>query len=78
MALVLYNQRIMTPIRIAILADIHGTLPALQAVVEDLQPRSPDEIVIAGDFLGGPQPKETLALLTLDLPPVGSSRPGLS
>ena len=49
--------------RIAILADIHGILPSLKAVFADLEAHSPDEIIIAGDFLGGPQPLETLALL---------------
>lgn len=53
----------MTPTRIAILADIHGILPSLKAVIADLAAKSPDEILIAGDFLGGPQPKETLSLL---------------
>ncbi|MFW5713044.1 MAG: metallophosphoesterase family protein [Brevefilum sp.] len=48
---------------IAILADIHGILPSLKAVISDLQAHSPDQIIIAGDFLGGPQPKETLTLL---------------
>ena len=54
----------MKPTRIAILADIHGILPSLKAVIADLNVQSPDEIIIAGDFLGGPQPKETLALLS--------------
>ena len=53
----------MKPTRIAVLADIHGILPSLKAVIADLGAQAPDEIVIAGDFLGGPQPKETLALL---------------
>ncbi len=42
--------------RLAVLADIHGILPALEAVVADMQPGSLDEIIVAGDFLGGPQP----------------------
>ena len=59
----LYNEHEMKPTRIAILADIHGTVPSLLAVMDDLQSHVPDEIIIAGDFLGGPQPKETLTLL---------------
>ena len=63
----LYNEQDMKPTRMAILADIHGTLPSLQAVIDDHESTAFDEIVIAGDFLGGPQPQETLALLeTLD------------
>jgi len=49
--------------RIAILADIHGILPPLKAVVADMQRDPPDEIIVAGDFLGGPQPNETLSVL---------------
>jgi predicted phosphodiesterase len=48
---------------IAILADIHGTLPPLEAVLAELCANPPDEIVVAGDFLGGPQPREVLARL---------------
>lgn len=35
--------------RIAILADIHGNLPALEAVVADLQHQAPDAVYLAGD-----------------------------
>lgn len=35
--------------RIAILADIHGNLPALEAVVADLLSRRPDAVYLAGD-----------------------------
>ena len=42
--------------RIAIIADIHANLPALEAVIADLQPLNPDEILVAGDLVGrGPQ-----------------------
>ena len=55
------------PYRIAIIADIHGTLPGLEAVLADMQANPPDQIIIAGDFLGGPQPLEVLTRLqTLD------------
>ncbi len=49
--------------RLAIIADIHGILPSLEAVLSDLQEDSPDMILVGGDFLGGPQPLEVLALL---------------
>jgi putative phosphoesterase len=49
--------------RIAILADIHGNLPALQAVLNDINQPVPDGVIVAGDFIGGPQPNETIRLL---------------
>ena len=48
---------------LAVLSDIHGNLPALQAVVADMQQYGVDGIVVAGDFIGSPQPNETIALL---------------
>ncbi|GAB3813677.1 metallophosphoesterase family protein [Kribbella italica] len=49
--------------RIAVLADIHGVLPALEAVLAEPDVRSADLVVLAGDLAGGPQPVETLDLL---------------
>src|SRR5215471_15524104 len=50
--------------RIAVLADFHGNLAALEAVVEDLQNRRPDQVVNLGDCVSGPLwPSETAALL---------------
>ena len=51
------------PFTVAILADIHGILPALDAVLADMEANPPDQIIIAGDFLGGPQPCEVLQRL---------------
>jgi len=48
--------------RLAILSDLHGNLPALEAVLEDLQQRSVDGMVVAGDYTGGPHPVETIRL----------------
>ncbi|TCC52399.1 metallophosphoesterase [Kribbella capetownensis] len=50
--------------RIAVLADVHGVLPALEAVLAEDDVRSADAIVLAGDIASGPQPVETLDLLT--------------
>ncbi|MDQ3783850.1 MAG: metallophosphatase family protein [Actinomycetota bacterium] len=36
--------------RVAILSDIHGNLPALEAVVQDIDGQSPDEIWCGGDI----------------------------
>jgi predicted phosphodiesterase len=45
--------------RIAVLADIHGNLPALEAVVADIERLSPDLVFVAGDFQNrGPNPRE--------------------
>lgn len=50
--------------RLAFLADIHGNLPALEAILEDIQHRSVDGIVILGDLLArAPFPRETLDLV---------------
>lgn len=46
--------------RIAVLCDIHGNLPALEAVVGELDA---DEVVLGGDIASGPFPVETLELL---------------
>lgn len=35
--------------RLAVLADIHGNLGALEAVLEDIETQSVDEIIVAGD-----------------------------
>lgn len=52
--------------RIAVLSDIHGVLPALEAVLAEPDVRSADRIVLTGDLAAGPQPVETLdALATL-------------
>jgi putative phosphoesterase len=55
--------------RVAALYDIHGNLPALEAVLEDVARARADRVVIGGDAVPGPMPRETLArLLDLDLP----------
>ncbi len=42
--------------RVAILSDIHGNMPALTAVLEDLEHQSPDEVLVGGDLVGrGPE-----------------------
>ena len=49
--------------RLAIMSDIHGNLPALKAVLQELQRYDMHGIIVAGDFTGGPHPAETLPLL---------------
>ena len=41
---------------VAALYDIHGNLPALQAVLSDLNDLLPDLIVVGGDIAAGPMP----------------------
>ncbi len=55
--------------RIAALYDIHANLPALEAVLEDVRRADVDQVVVGGDVVPGPMPREALALLlSLDVP----------
>jgi predicted phosphodiesterase len=48
-------------LRIAIVSDIHGNLPALDAVLKDLRETSPDLVLHGGDLAhGGASPAETV------------------
>jgi putative phosphoesterase len=49
--------------RLAVLADTHGNLSALKAVLLDIERCGVDHIVVAGDLVGGPKPAETIRLL---------------
>lgn len=49
--------------RVAALYDIHGNLPALEAVLEDVYQADVDQIVVGGDVVPGPMPCETLRRL---------------
>ncbi|MGE6259090.1 metallophosphoesterase family protein [Heyndrickxia sporothermodurans] len=46
--------------KIAALYDIHGNLPALNAVLMDLEEVKPDLVIIGGDIVSGPMPRQTL------------------
>jgi putative phosphoesterase len=47
--------------RLAVISDVHGNLPALEAVMADIARRSPDAIVNLGDCVTSPLwPSETL------------------
>ena len=55
--------------RVAALYDIHGNLPALEAVLADVRRAGVDLVVVGGDVLPGPMPAEALRTLReLDLP----------
>ena len=48
--------------RIAVLADIHGNLFALEAVIADLAELGVDEVMVAGDLVGrGPQGRDVVS-----------------
>jgi predicted phosphodiesterase len=49
--------------RIAAIYDIHGNLPALEAVLEEIRKEGVSQLVVGGDVVPGPLPKETLACL---------------
>jgi putative phosphoesterase len=50
--------------KIAVLADIHGNLPALQTVVAHIDQWRPDEVVVAGDVVNrGPRPLACLQII---------------
>jgi Calcineurin-like phosphoesterase superfamily domain len=50
--------------RIAIVADIHGNLPALDAVLADIDEQAVDQVFNLGDCVSGPLwPRETCTLL---------------
>ena len=46
--------------RVAALYDVHGNLPALEAVLEEVLAAEVDAVVSGGDVVWGPQPAETL------------------
>ena len=49
--------------RVAAIYDIHGNLPALEAVLEEVRQAEVDQVVVGGDVFPGPMPRETLACL---------------
>jgi len=49
---------------LAVLSDVHGVLPALEAVLAEPDVRSAERIVVTGDLAAGPQPVQVLDRLT--------------
>ena len=56
--------------RIAALYDIHGNLPALEAVLDEVERTDVDRVVVGGDVVPGPMPTECLHRLAALTPPV--------
>ena len=55
--------------RIAAIYDIHANLSALEAVLQEIRQAKVDRVVVGGDVLPGPLPRETIqCLLDLDIP----------
>jgi predicted phosphodiesterase len=52
---------------VAAIYDIHGNLPALEAVLQEIQGLGADQVVVGGDVVPGPMPRESVAAL-LELP----------
>ena len=55
--------------KVAALYDIHGNLPALEAVLEEVSREGVDMLVVGGDVVPGPMPRECFdRLLDLVIP----------
>lgn len=56
--------------RVAAIYDIHGNLPALEAVLKEIRGAEVNQIIVGGDVVPGPMPRETIACLLGVKPPV--------
>jgi putative phosphoesterase len=50
-------------VKVAALYDVHGNLPALEAVLVEVEREEPDVVLVGGDVSAGPFPVECLELL---------------
>jgi putative phosphoesterase len=50
-------------VRVAALYDVHGNLPALEAVLAEVALEDPEVVLVGGDVSAGPFPAESLELL---------------
>jgi len=51
--------------KLAILSDIHGNLPALEAVISDMENFEVDHVIVPGDVISfGPFSRQTAELVT--------------
>ena len=46
--------------RTAAIYDIHGSLPALEAALEEIRELAVDRVVVGGDVVPGPMPRAAL------------------
>lgn len=50
--------------KLAVISDIHGNLPALEAVISDLKNFDVDHVIVPGDVISfGPFPRQTAAIV---------------
>src|SRR5260370_23350468 len=57
----------LTPV--AAIYYIHANLPAVEAVLQDIRRADVNQVVVGGDVVPGPMPRETIdCLLALDIP----------
>jgi hypothetical protein len=49
--------------QVAAIYDIHGNLPALEAVLQEIRQAEVDCLVIGGDVVPGPMPRQTITCL---------------
>ncbi len=56
--------------RVAALYDIHGNLPALEAVLQDVRLHKVDQIIVGGDVVLGPMSAACIDLLQREKIPV--------
>lgn len=55
--------------RIAVLSDVHGNVPALDAVLDDIQAWQPDRVIVNGDLVSrGPYSLQCLRLVQARVP----------
>lgn len=55
--------------KIAVLSDVHGNIPALEAVLEDIARWQPDAVIVNGDLINrGPYSLDVLQLLQHEQP----------
>ncbi len=61
--------------RTAVISDIHGNVPALEAVLDDLDRQAVDEVLVGGDLVGrGPQGSRIVKRVReLGLPAIGGN-----
>lgn len=51
---------------VAVLSDVHGVLPVLEAVLDEPEVQAAELVVITGDIASGPQPVQVLDRLTAE------------
>lgn len=64
-----YAEARQRQMKIAVLSDVHGNVPALEAVLEDIRCWGAEEVVVNGDLLNrGPRSLAVLAMLQREQP----------